>query len=243
MQPLIGITADFKSVEKPVNRRHKFYWVKTEMIEAVERAKGSPVIVPDCVDFQSARNIVNRLDGLLISGGDFDIDPAFYGEKREKTVKVINSKRTRSELYLLKAALKEGKPVLGICGGIQLINVYFGGTLYQDIPTQVKKAFNHVQKTHPKNGSHKVQVLEWTRLASITREHRFKVNSTHHQSVKDLGKGLEVAAVSSDGIIEALELTGNLFVIGVQWHPEFLSKDRYQLRIFRSFIKAAAYKD
>lgn len=241
MGAIIGITADLKTLNEGKKGRHDILYVKKALADAVAAAGGTPVIVPFATSgFFYAKKIMDKLDGLLISGGDFDIDPAVYGEKRHKKLGLIKQERTLSEIFLLKAALKMNKPLLGICGGQQLINVHFGGTLYQDIPGQNKAAKDHEQDGSPTKASHMVKILDRTKLARIVKNKTLKVNSTHHQAVKELGKTLAASALSPDGIIEAVESRDGRFILGVQWHPEFLVRYEPHLMIFKKFVKACS---
>lgn len=239
MGKVIGITADSGKCDKPPHRKHEYIWTKTDLPKAVAKAGGIPFVIPLCKTYREATSAVKHIDGLIISGGYFDIDPSIYGEKRKKDSLVIKNERTTSEIYLLKAAIKQKKPLLGICGGHQLINVYFGGTLYQDILKEERGAIDHEQKTHFSKPAHSVSVAGGTLLAKTTKKKEIKVNSTHHQSVKKPGKGLVVSAVSSDGIIEAIEKPGDTFLLGVQWHPEFLSNIKEHLALFKALVKSA----
>lgn len=240
MGVVIGITADSKPVHEGKRGRHDIIYINKAIADAVTAAGGRAVIVPFAASYPEAKDTVARLDGLIISGGNFDIDPSFYGEKRHKKLGAVIRDRTLSELYLLKTALRQKKPLLGLCGGHQLINVHFGGALYQDIVSQNRQAKNHEQKSDPRITSHAVNILKGSRLSGIVRRRTLRVNSTHHQAVKKLGKGLAASAVSPDGIVEALEAAGHNFLLGVQWHPEFLLRMEPHLRIFRSLAAACA---
>jgi len=238
-KPLIGITADEDSITNSRGALERRYFLKRAVADAVALAGGQPVIVPFCRAAGEAKRMVKRLDGLLISGGNFDIAPSFYGEKKTARCGAVNAERSDSELLLLDAAIKAGIAVLGICGGAQLINVHFGGTLYQDIPSQMRGALAHSQEKPHHHASHPVRVAGESLLFRITGKSRLTVNSTHHQSVKKLGKGLIVGAVASDGVIEAVETARKgKFMLGVQWHPEFLMNAEHR-SLFRAFVKAA----
>ena len=240
MGTLIGITSDSMSVSEGRSGSHDIVYIKKAIADAVFTAGGLPVIVPFLPKRSGAKKTMAGLDGLIISGGNFDISPSLFGEKPHKKLGGTVRERTLYELALLKAAIDSKKPVLGICGGHQLINVHFGGTLYQDLLSQNDSAKDHEQKSDPRKTSHTVTVEKGCRLSTIVRRNSLRVNSTHHQAVKKLGKGLTVCAVSPDGIVEALEAVDDRFILGVQWHPEFLCRMEPQLRIFRSFIKSCA---
>ncbi len=240
MSPLIGITADSQSINEGRSGTHNIVFIKKAIIDAVTLAGGLPAVVPFANTRSQAMATVKRLDGLIISGGNFDIDPSLYGEKRHKKLGAVIKSRTLSELHLLKAALKMKKPLLGICGGHQLINVHFGGSLYQDILSQIDGAKDHEQKSDPRKTRHTVNVEFGSRLSKIVGRKSFRVNSTHHQSVKKPGRGLKVSAFSPDGIVEAFEAADDRFILGVQWHPEFLTRMGPHGKIFKSFVTACA---
>ncbi len=239
-RPLIGITLD---IQESVNSRgvlEKRYWLKQALVGAVLKNGGEPLLLPFISGVQRARQVMEALDGLLISGGDFDIEPKRYGEKRRKECGPAVPERTESELMLLAASLAGAKPVLGICGGCQVINVHFGGTLYQDIPSQKKTDLGHSQTQPHARATHRVAVAAKTRLAAITGAASLAVNSTHHQAVKIPGRGLVPSAVSADGVIEGIEAADGRFIVGVQWHPEFLIRLKPHAALFRALTRAAA---
>jgi len=242
MRPLIGITSDTEESERPANRKHEKQWIKTDLANAVIKAGGIPFIIPCIGTKREIKEALKRVDGILISGGNFDINPAYYGEKRSSFTSILKSGRTDFEFLLLEQAVRLKLPILGICGGEQLINVYFGGTLYQDILAERPKSINHEQKKHTSKSDHLVTIKEKTVLSKITGAKSMRVNSTHHQAVKEVGNGLVVSAVAKDGVIEAIEKQGESYIIGVQWHPEFLVRFPSQIRIFKSFVTASKKK-
>jgi putative glutamine amidotransferase len=200
------------------------------------------LIVPPIASRSALSTILQRLDGLLISGGNFDIHPSYYGEKPINALGVIKTGRTEFELGLIELALNQDLPLLGICGGAQAINVALGGTLYQDIVTQLPDAGKHELRTVKHGGSHPIEIHSGTRLRRILQQRALEVNTSHHQAIKAVGRGLVVNATAEDGLIEGIESANHRFVLGVQWHPEVSAlKDRYQRRIFSSFISAAKY--
>jgi putative glutamine amidotransferase len=202
---------------------------------AVRQAGGVPVILPDTGDDPAAiAGYLECLDGLLLPGGA-DIPPAEYGESPHPTVEVLDPKRFQFEKALGKAWIERtDKPLLGICLGSQWINVFHGGSLVQDIPSEI--GGNHRETTHP------VLLEPGTRLQRIFGETEFEVNSWHHQAVDGLGKNLRVAARAADGVIEATETTDPArFLIGVQWHPEkMLPGDVRQAKLLTAFVEASA---
>lgn len=221
-RPSIAITPD-ASVATPENPFVK-YDLKAAYADAVLRAGGLPFVVPYTDDRALLEQYLDRVSGLVITGGAFDIPPEAYGEQPREGLGALKPGRTQFELALLKCALQRRLPVLGICGGMQLLNVAFGGTLLQDILTEVPAARPHEQKhdrTHP---HHPVEVKDHSVLAEcVGGKGQLMVNSTHHQAVKAVGAGLLVSASSPDGIVEAIESASkDQFALGVQWHPELM---------------------
>ena len=180
---------------------------------------------------ESTRKALLECDGLLMPGG-VDIEPARYGQKTEEKCGKIDLARDAAEWWMLETFLPTGKPVLGICRGVQMLNVFQGGTLHQHIE-------NHSDFKSRSNGCHKVNIVPGTLLEQILGTDSFTVNSLHHQAVNSLGQDLETAAVSQEGIVEAVVHTRHPFCIGVQWHPEHMSRtDPIQRKLFEAFIAA-----
>ncbi len=172
---------------------------------------------------------MDRIDGLLISGGE-DVHPRFYGEAPLEPLELTPDLRVNYDLKLVRRALTKDKPLLAICYGLQLLNVAQGGTIYQDVH-QVESALPH------REGNHPIYLREGTKLHSLFQMDSIEVSSSHHQSVKELGEGLKVAATSADGVVEAIEHEERKFVLGLQWHPERKS-DRFSRKIMEAFRKA-----
>jgi len=229
--PLIGLTLD---AEKAGGwSKYPWYALRQNYFEAVVAAGGLPVGLPH--DPGLAAEFLGRLDGLIVTGGAFDVDPAMYGGgERHKSV-VVKENRTFAELAFLQTAMERDVPVLGICGGEQLMAVALGGTLIQHIPDAVAGALEHEQKTSHYEAGHEVVVLPGTRLFGIVGAN-MRVNSSHHQAVKEAGRSV-VNARAADGVIEGVEDPGRKFCIGVQWHPEYFvgAGDR---AIFDAFVAA-----
>jgi putative glutamine amidotransferase len=183
--------------------------------------------------------LLDRLDGVLIPGGA-DVDPRFYGAKRSATVTYTDPERDEYEIRVIRAAVKRGMPVLGICRGQQSINVALGGTLYQDIEADGAGSLKHQSPRGPRHNSlvHSVDVEPGSRYRRATGAARIKVNSRHHQSVRDVAPGLQVTARSSDGVIEGIESPDGR-VVAVQCHPEALTRLDWAGRLFRDFVAAA----
>jgi putative glutamine amidotransferase len=210
------------------------YELKIAYADAVLAAGGLPIVLPYSEDETSPQQVTELCDGLVITGGAFDIPPELYkARKRSDLLGPMKRGRTAYEQRVLKAALDAGLPVLGICGGMQLLAVEAGGTLYQDICDEVPGAFDHEQKQDPREPGHPVRVVENSALHGIVGTQTLSVNSTHHQAVKDAGRA-RVVAYAPDTIVEAIELPGR-FAIGVQWHPELLAGAAH-LALYRALV-------
>lgn len=210
-------------------------YMQTKYTAALRRA-GAKAVWINGDDPDAAIAQMLQCDGLLLSGGE-DVDPAFYGQTRSEKCGEIARYRDDTEMKMLKAFLSTGKPILGICRGSQLLNVYFGGTLHQDILHIASCC--HDSFRHKNKGNHTVTLQKGTRLAQILGSEQVTVNSLHHQAVDTPAPGMVVGAVSEDGINESVELTDHKFCIGVQWHPEHMSAfSKQQQRIFDAFVAA-----
>lgn len=215
--PVIGITLD---AEAP-GGYSKFPWLalRENYARAVVHAAGLPVMLPH--EPEQSDSYLDLVDGLIISGGNFDVDPSLFGATaRHPTVKTKN-RRTAFELAITRGALARDLPVLGICGGQQLLHVVLGGTLIQHIPDEVEHALAHEQPNPRDEPGHEVAIVAGTRLRDIVGVDRLPVNSAHHQAAKDIPAGLVLNAIADDGVIEGIEAPAKRFCIGVQWHPEF----------------------
>ncbi|HEY4220465.1 MAG TPA: gamma-glutamyl-gamma-aminobutyrate hydrolase family protein, partial [Myxococcota bacterium] len=180
-------------------------------------------------------------DGLIVTGGAFDVDPALFGATSRHETVITKDRRTAFELAVTRGALASDKPVLGICGGQQLLNVVLGGTLIQHIPDEVPNALAHEQPTPRTEPGHTVAIEPGTLLHRITGADHLAVNSAHHQAVKAIGPGIIIDAVAPDGVIEGIEDPRYRFCLGVQWHPEY-ALSRGDTRIFDAFIAACRGK-
>jgi putative glutamine amidotransferase len=231
-RPLIGLTLD----AEPAGGWSKYPWyaLRQNYTAAVAAAGGLAVALPH--DPGLAEAYLGRLDGLIVTGGAFDVDPALYGAGARHETVTLKSERTRAELALLTGALARNLPVLGICGGQQLLAVALGGTLLQHIPEAVPDALGHEQTTPHAEPCHEVSISPGTLLHRLVGP-RMQVNSSHHQAVQAPGRGL-VNAVAPDGVIEGIEDPAQRFCLGVQWHPEFFA-DRGDQAIFAAFVAAA----
>jgi putative glutamine amidotransferase len=234
-QPVIGLTLDH---EPPGGySQYPWYAIRENYCAAVRRAGGLPILLPH--DPDGAADYLDHIDGLIVTGGGFDVDPTLFGaDNRHPTVKT-KDRRTAFELAAARGAFARAMPVLGICGGQQLLNVALGGTLIQHIPDEVPDCLPHRQPNPRNETGHNVRIVPGTLLHRVTGAEIMAVNSAHHQAVKMAGPGVVVDAVAEDGVVEGIEDPRQRFCLGVQWHPEFeLSEgDR---RIFRALIEVAS---
>lgn len=237
--PLVGITADLANAQRKAikSNAEPLVFLPERYVTAIELAGGTPVVLPSIGSTPALRRYLDALDGVVISGGDFDIHPHHYGERPDKNLGNLIPRRTEFELALAEMALRSDMPLLGICGGAQAINVVLGGSLIQDVSTQIGGAVEHQQSAKKQTGGHRIDVMRGTLLYRILGRPSLEVNTTHHQAIKEPGKGLIVNAVAPDGVIEGIESARHTFVLGVQWHPEILARRQLpHRRLFRSFL-------
>ena len=232
--PLIGLTLDVDAPRGLAKAPH--YSLRATYTEAVSNAGGLPMCLPHEPDMVEA--YADTIAGLVVTGGGFDIDPVLFGENtRHATVRTKES-RTHFELGMVKAMLARNKPVLGICGGQQLINVILGGTLTQHIEDEVADSLLHEQPNPRTEPGHRVTLTPGSLLQRIIGGTELPVNSAHHQAVKSVGEGVVVNATAPDGIIEGIEDPRYRFCLGVQWHPE-LNVTAGDGKILSAFVAAA----
>jgi putative glutamine amidotransferase len=238
MSPRILVSPD---IERRQTRRGPLLdvlTVDTPYTDRVIAMGGLPIIVPIGLPDDLVDELVGDADGVLLTGGDFDVDPALFGEVPIAQLGTLKPTRTALELALWTAARRHGRAVLGICGGAQLINVACGGTLWQDLPSQRPSTTAHSQVATKDLVGHHVQVVADTRLAVLCGAGSLGVNSTHHQGIKDVASSLRASAIADDGLVEAIESIDGPFVLGVQWHPESMNEAAHR-SIYRGFIDAA----
>jgi putative glutamine amidotransferase len=239
MRPLIGIPC---YAAKRAGNLRPLYATNRTYVHAIEEAGGVPVLLPLLGRPESMHALRGRLDGLLLSGGG-DVDPARYGEQPIPQTAPPEAERDALELDLIASSLRDRLPILGICRGIQVLNVALGGTLYQDIRTQIPAARNHELRgpsgVPGRDRSHSIEIQAGSRLAAILGERHHAVNSFHHQAVNRPGRGVQIVAWAADGIPEALELPDEPFVLAVQFHPERqYTIDEGLRRLFVEFVRA-----
>lgn len=231
MKPIIGIGSDVQHVEGQRDRAFAY----TTYIDSLRRAGAIPVVIPP--QPENAAELVEGLDGLVLAGGE-DCDPAIYGEEALPSVEPMDPRRQSNDLTLARVARERGIPTLGICLGVQVMNVAAGGTLVQDIDSQLGTEIRHASIPEDR-ARHDVIVEKGTKLAGILPSVELNVNSSHHQSVRTLGEGLRVTAHAPDGVVEGIEDPSHPFYLGVQWHPEDMSGEGSAVSLFAAFVDAA----
>ena len=241
MKPIIGVTPDFNAGDrKEWGGKEPTYFLRARYVQAIEDLGGVPLILPLTTDRAVRRTLLNGLQGLLLTGSGPDLPPHLYGERRRYDFSVVSRQRYAFELDIARMAADQKLPVFGICGGMQAINVAFGGTLVQDISSQISAPLPHRSSLPATRVCHAVHVSAKSLLRRITRKETIRVNSSHHQSVKQVAPRLIASAVAADGVIEAIESSAHPFFLGVQWHPEFLyERHETHRRLFQAFLKAA----
>jgi len=232
--PVIGLTLDSESGGGW--SRYPWYALRRNYGDAVAAAGGLPVALPHAP--AQAGAYLDRLDGLVVTGGAFDVDPALFGAEARHASVTTKQGRTEAELALLRGALARDMPVLGICGGQQLLTVVLGGTLIQHLPEAVPEGVAHEQPNPRDEPGHGATIDPDTVLARLAGPGPIRVNSAHHQAAGAVGAGTLVNARAEDGVIEGIEHPGYRFCLGVEWHPEF-HVSAADAAIFRGFVAAA----
>ncbi len=231
MKPIIGLTSQFEYL---VNR--KFSKLNYTYVDATIKGGGVPMIIPILKELADIDMYLDLVDGIIFTGGE-DISPLEFGEEPIREVDRICYDRDSMEMELFKRAYERKMPILGICRGLQLINVALGGTLYQDINRQLPNSNGHISTYNIERGYHFIKIIDDTILYDVIGENKIRVNSQHHQSVKELGRDLRVNALAYDGVVEGIESTNGNFVLGVQFHPEaMISEHREFVNVFQYFI-------
>lgn len=238
MRPVIGIPcqADFRAgSNRPIYGNNRTY------VHAVESAGGLPILIPMLADLRDLDDLLPRLDGILFSGG-IDIQPALYGEEKHPETDAFDEQLDAFEITLANWALQEDIPILGVCRGMQLLNVVLGGNLYQDISSQHPGALEHRRRDLPRTAlTHTVTIEEGSLMEKVLGTRQISVNSLHHQAVKDPGKDVRVSGRADDGIAELLEVSTHRFLLGIQGHPEEIySQVPAYAALFQAFVRACA---
>lgn len=232
-KPYIGITIDLEY------EKDRFV-LNSRYVEAIQAVEGIPVLIPFCRD-EEVSAYMNRVDGVLLTGGD-DIDGRYFNEPTYRFAGKIIPQRDQQEICIAKICLQENIPILGICRGMQIMAIAAGGSIYQDIEKQYAKLplIKHKQEAPRWYGSHRVHIVNASKLGAIVRKEFIYVNSFHHQGIREIGDSMIISARSEDQLIEGFEDQNHRFYLGVQWHPEHMyEKDMEQKRIFQNLILAA----
>lgn len=239
-KPVIGISGSLIIDSSGSFAGYKRSYVNNDYILSVIKNGGIPFIIPFNENEEVIKEQIEMVDGLLLSGGQ-DVAPKNYGEEPTPKLGDIFPERDDFEYALLKAALEAKKPILGICRGLQIINTYFNGSLYQDLSYIGTEVLKHNQVNSPSMVTHSVTLDKSSKLFDIFGEEKIRVNSFHHQAVKKVGDGLAISAKAPDGVVEAIEKNDYPFLVAVQWHPEMLHVTVEMMnKLFISFIKEAS---
>lgn len=241
MKPLIGITCSRTTggAWGTYSLGHFMDYTYSDYSEALLDAGAAPVIVPTAQDQQSLESIMGALQGLILSGGP-DLHPCHYAEEPGQGLGEVDAALDQMELAAARTAIAGNVPVLAICRGIQVLNVALGGTLYQDLASQMPQSICHTPKADKSVQAHSVTIVAGSRLHQLCRSEKIWVNSQHHQAIKDLAPGLRINARAADAVIEGVEYPANRFVLGVQWHPEGTWRvDAHSRRLFAALVAAA----
>lgn len=233
MRKLIGISSSVYTTRSGVEG----IFAGDDYTAAIVQAGGLPMVLPMIEDDGAVADLADQLDGLLLTGG-VDVDPSFFGEEPVPQLGEVSPVRDAMELKLTKEFLSRNKPVFGICRGMQVLNVAAGGSLYQDLAAQKKRVIQHTQRAPRWHASHEAAVLAKTKLREIFQSEKIRINSFHHQAVKEVADGFIVSATAQDGVIEAIESKQHRYVVAVQWHPENMwRKDPMFFRLFKTFVE------
>ena len=234
MPPVIGLTS--RTMPLPATKKQRpTETVTRTYVEALESAGALCLLLPN-VDPGSAGDYLDRVDGVLLTGGD-DPDPILFGEEPHPNIDVVDARRDRFEIAIAREAHERGMPLFGICRGVQLFNIALGGDIYQDIGSQTESGIQHTQRRLDDGPWHEISIEEGSRLHAVVGATSLRVNSFHHQACRRPGRGLSVCATSADGLPEAIEDPGRDFYLGVQWHPELGGAGSEAL--FAAFVAAA----
>jgi putative glutamine amidotransferase len=234
--PIIGITMDHETVK--TYSKYPWYALRENYAGCIAESGGVPIALPYHPEL--VETYLSMIDGLVITGGNFDVSPTLYGAEVASDTVTVKNTRTAFEYQMVKGALKRNMPIFGICGGQQLLNVVLGGTLIQHIPDVITSDIAHEQPNPRHEAGHTIRAVEGTMLASLIGIQDVAVNSAHHQAVDTVAEGIIVNAFSPDGVIEGIEMPSHPFCLGVQWHPEFFISSADEA-ILLAFILASQH--
>lgn len=242
-RPVIGLTTYRKIADQdpPI----ELFGIMPSYVEAITAAGGIPFLIPLGLSEDDLAVLLGRVDAMLLPGGG-DIEPSLYQHEMDSTMWGVDPDRDRVEFFMVRTAVAQQKPMLAICRGLQVFNVALGGTLYRDLHTYKAEAIKHdYYRVHPRNYlSHTIELEGDSLVARRLGKTQTWVNSLHHQGIRDLAPDLRAAGYAPDGLIEAIELPGHPFAVGVQWHPEnLLQDDPAMLALFTGLVETAASKN
>ena len=240
-KPLIGILTNLLTVESGVLAGSERIYVNRDYVSSVLRAGGTPILLPIIADIEAMCQQIEAVDAILISGGQ-DVQPHHYKEEPSHLLDAVCPERDDYEMAVVKHAFQLQKPIFGVCRGLQLINVVFGGSLYQDIANYFPTtSFQHTQKSKKDDASHTVDIAQNSWLSCVFEKEALLTNSFHHQAIKDLAPGFRANAWAKDGVIEGIEKIDGSFVVGVQWHPEMMTEKHTDMhKLFCAFVEEAS---
>lgn len=234
--PIIGISSGFEFDQNYLFKGYPRLMLNRDYPRSIEQAGGIPIVLPLTESYAIALEQVRAVDGLVLSGGQ-DVNPLIYGQEPHEKLGNISPERDAFELLLLRAAVELKKPVMGICRGSQVMNAYFGGTLFQDNSLKDGAYIKHAQSANPQLPIHHVTAEKGSFLEKAVGEEVFLINSFHHQSIDQVAPGFKAIATSNDGLIEGIEAVGDHFMFAVQWHPEMMSReDGPSQKIFSAYV-------
>ncbi|MFB3896771.1 MAG: gamma-glutamyl-gamma-aminobutyrate hydrolase family protein [bacterium] len=242
IKPIIGITSSYDGGKRKdtIRKNRETYYLNRSYVLAIETAGGVPLIIPPIEDATQVDSVLATIDGLLLTGG-YDIKPEVYGAKKvHPKTDTLEWLRQNYELVLTKRALKRDIPIMAICLGNQMLNVAAGGTLIQDIPSEIKNPLVHSQKERRDVLTHWVAIDKPSKLYQILKKNKVQSNSFHHQAIDQVAPGFKVIARTTDGVIEAIESKDTKFRFGIQWHPEELIKYHQHLQLFKNLVQYSA---
>lgn len=236
-KPIIGVVGSLSDESRAnIMESTERVFISEKFINCVESAGGIPLILAHVNEMEDVKDQVEACDGIILCGG-MDIHPLYYGEEPHHRLGFVNSKEDEYQIKVARMTLNLHKPILGICRGHQLLNVVCGGTLYQDLSEILSDTIKHNQISKRYEPYHSVNITKNSKLEQILGSSAL-VNSIHHQCIKELGSGLKATAYAKDGVIEAIEMPGRDFIMGLQWHPEEMAMhgDENMMKIFKEFI-------